>query len=414
MSDLSKWILASMKSSSGESPTSHPVGSVPDGTKPATEGARSSENAADAAAQTPGQPAATASVASDKPSVGGTSGTPANDGTGAAMTGDLAKDKTKPSADDPGTAHAAKASVFATIAETKSAGLAILASLASASPVAAKEAAVAAPAPAPVAPAAPAVVVPPVAPAVAPAADAVKEAADKEAAAKEAAAKEAGARAADAAISALGVGTEGDAVAAFLGDIVKSAEYDAELTVGYLAGMAKQAEQEAAMPPGGMPPGGMPPEGMPPGAAGAPGEGGGADITPEQLMQLLEESGVPPEQLLQSLVESGEIPPEVAQQIMAEAAAAAEQAAAGGGGGAGAGGPPMAPPAEPPPAPPAEQAAPPPPAEKAAGSCEAPSKSPAIAPNDNGTKVVGADADKAKAAKSSMLKAALRALEGRK
>lgn len=344
---LSKWVLGGVSKSAAE--TSHPVDKVDNGTKPATTGERSSENAKDVTAQTPGQSAPVAPVASDKPSTGGTSGTPANEGTGAGMTGDRPAEGTKPNADDPGTSHPAKTAGFASLQETKEAGLSILAALAAAKP-AVKEAA--APAPkdekgAKSAAAAPA----------APAADAPAPEAD---AAKEETAKEAGAKAADTVIEALGLGKEAkDASAAVIGDVLKSAAFDAANVAEYLFAFSKSAAaMPAEMPPemaGGMPPGAE--GGMPPGAladTGAAGAPDGDQISPEELMQLLDEAGVSPEELLQELVASGEIPPEVAQQIMQEAMAA-EQAA--GGAPAEAGAPPAAPAA------PAEQTPPPPPEE---------------------------------------------------
>ena len=127
---LSKWVLAGLHKRAND--TTHPVENADDGTTPATTGAPAAEAKRDAEAQTPGQSAAAAAPASDNPPVGGTSGTPANQGTGAAMAGELKVETPKSTADDPGTSHEAKVSELRTVKEIKAAGLAILSSLATA------------------------------------------------------------------------------------------------------------------------------------------------------------------------------------------------------------------------------------------------------------------------------------------
>lgn len=419
--NLSKWVLGSLKKASE---TSHPVASVDNKTIPATQGERAAENATDANAQTPGQPAATAPVASDTPSVGGTAGTPANEGTGAGMSGDRPAEPVKMKADEPGTAHAAKAS-FATLDEVKSAGLSVLAALASAKQAASMP-----------------IVVEvekeekedkedkpegesseccdkcsakmvggkcsascgknhksaeseekkPDADG-----DGVPDWADKKPGEPDQAktddkiaqeAKAAGAAAADAIIDTLGLtGDKKSASVQLVEDVVKSAEYDAANVFDYLAGFTKAAAEASAQPMD---------AGM---------EQAGADITPEQLMQLLNEAGVSPEELLVELVRSGQIPPDVAEQILAEAESvaqtsntdvAASQA--------------MAPMSEEAPAvAPAMDAA----QQEMSKGAEAKKEKkiePIQAPNESETKVVG---EKTKQSKSAILKAALSVLENK-
>ena len=463
--NLSKWVLGSLKKASDT--TSHPVGSVDAKTVPATQGSRAAENATDANAQTPGQPAASAPAASE------TSAAPVNPDTSAGVSGARPSEPVKMTADDPGTAHAAKAS-FATIEEVKKAGLAVLADLASAKQAAAT----------------PIVVeVEKEEPkseeseeseeskedksetceeckcsmtngkcandkcsmgcgakkseqevscetctkekdstgkcATCPAhkkaeddksatesankkpdadGDGVPDWADKKPGAPDQAkaedkkvdentmaeAKAAGAAAADAVINALGL--EGDMKSAsvqLVEDVVKSAEYDASNVCDYLAGFTKAAAEAAA------------PMAEPTGADA---------ITPEQLMQLLDEAGVSPEELLVELVQSGQIPPEVAEQILAEAQAVAQTPEA-----APAMAPEMAPQAVP-----AEAVAPAMDAAQQEMSKGAESKKdkadkeikPVMAPNESETKVVG---EKTKQSKSAVavLKAALNVLESK-
>lgn len=432
--NLSKWVLGSLKKASE---TSHPVDSVDNKTIPAVQGDRAAENATDANAQTPGQPAASAPAASDTPAVGGTSGTPANEGTGAGMSGDRPSESVKTQSDDPGTSHAAKAS-FATLDDVKSAGLSVLAALASAKKSASM----------------PIVVeVEKVEKEDKPEGesseccdkcsgktdggkcaacgnkhsvsgasedkqaedkkpdadgDGVPDWADKKPGepdqaksdAEMAEAKEAGAAAADAVINALGlVGDKKSASVQLVEDVVKSAEYDAANVFDYLAGFTKAATEAYAQP------------------ADAGMEQAGADITPEQLMQLLNEAGVTPEELLVELVRSGQIPPEVAEQILSEAEsvaqasnvdAAAAQAMA-----------PM--PEAPSQVNPAMDAAQVNPAMDATqqelskgaavlpGNKVEPAKAPIPAPNESETKVVGAK----KQSKAAILKAALSVLENK-
>lgn len=278
---LSKWVLAGMHKRAND--TTHPVENADDGTTPATTGAPAAEAKRDAEAQTPGQSAAAAAPASDNPTVGGTSGTPANQGTGAAMAGELKVETPKSTADDPGTSHEAKVSELRTVKEIKAAGLAILSSLATA-----------------------------------------KSASKEEfATAKEA--QEAGARAADAVIEALGLDAESkQASLAVVDGVLKSAAFDAQNVVDFLTGFVKSASGE--IPPELLEAQGLPPEALgaqgmvPPEAMGAP----EPEISPEELLAVLEEVGVTPVELLEELVESGEIPPEVAQNIVEEAVATAE------------------------------------------------------------------------------------------
>jgi len=288
---LSKWVLAGMHKRAND--TTHPVENADDGTTPATTGAPAAEAKRDAEAQTPGQSAAAAAPASDNPTVGGTSGTPANQGTGAAMAGELKVETPKPTADDPGTSHPAKAARFATIREAKEAGLAILASLATAKSANAQPSAVAANKDA-------------------------GTAKEEFATAKEA--QEAGAAAADAVIEALGLDAESkQASLAIVDGVLKSAAFDAQNVVDFLAGFVKAASGE-------VPSELLEAQGLPPEAQDVPPEALGAeeDISPEELMAVLDEVGVSPEELLEAMVESGEIPPEVAQNIVEEAVATAE------------------------------------------------------------------------------------------
>lgn len=272
---LSKWVLAGLHKRAND--TTHPVENADDGTTPATTGAPAAEAKRDAEAQTPGQSAAAAAPASDNPTVGGTSGTPANQGTGAAMAGELKVETPKSTADDPGTSHEAKVSELRTVKEIKAAGLAILSSLATAKSASAEPSAVAANKDA-------------------------GTAKEEFATAKEA--QEAGARAADAVIEALGLDAESkQASLAVVDGVLKSAAFDAQNVVDFLTGFVKSASGE------------IPPELM-----GAP----EPEISPEELLAVLEEAGVTPVELLEELVESGEIPPEVAQNIVEEAVATAE------------------------------------------------------------------------------------------
>lgn len=291
---LSKWVLAGLHKRAND--TTHPVENADDGTTPATTGAPAAEAKRDAEAQTPGQSAAAAAPASDNPTVGGTSGTPANQGTGAAMAGELKVETPKSTADDPGTSHEAKVSELRTVKEIKAAGLAILSSLATAKSASAEPSAVAANKDA-------------------------GTAKEEFATAKEA--QEAGARAADAVIEALGLDAESkQASLAVVDGVLKSAAFDAQNVVDFLTGFVKSASGE--IPPELLEAQGLPPEALeaqlPPEAMGAP----EAEISPEELMAVLDEAGVTPVELLEELVESGEIPPEVAQSIVEEAVATAE------------------------------------------------------------------------------------------
>lgn len=293
---LSKWVLAGLHKRAND--TTHPVENADDGTTPATTGAPAAEAKRDAEAQTPGQSAAAAAPASDNPTVGGTSGTPANQGTGAAMAGELKVETPKSTADDPGTSHEAKVSELRTVKEIKAAGLAILSSLATAKSASAEPSAVAANKDA-------------------------GTAKEEFATAKEA--QEAGARAADAVIEALGLDAESkQASLAVVDGVLKSAAFDAQNVVDFLTGFVKSASGE--IPPELLEAQGLPPEALgaqgmvPPEAMGAP----EPEISPEELLAVLEEAGVTPVELLEELVESGEIPPEVAQNIVEEAVATAE------------------------------------------------------------------------------------------
>lgn len=280
---LSKWVLAGLHKRAND--TTHPVENADDGTTPATTGAPAAEAKRDAEAQTPGQSAAAAAPASDNPTVGGTSGTPANQGTGAAMAGELKVETPKSTADDPGS-HEAKVSELRTVKEIKAAGLAILSSLATAKSASAEPSAVAANKDA-------------------------GTAKEEFATAKEA--QEAGARAADAVIEALGLDAESkQASLAVVDGVLKSAAFDAQNVVDFLTGFVKSASGEI--------PELLEAQGLPPEAMGAP----EPEISPEELLAVLEEAGVTPVELLEELVESGEIPPEVAQNIVEEAVATAE------------------------------------------------------------------------------------------
>jgi hypothetical protein len=278
-----------------DEPTSHPIGSAPDGTRPVVEGSRSAENSADVKKDVP----VSVETAPDSiNSAGGSTNplTPSAKATGEDSANETSMTKSK--TDDPGTSHPAKAGDNTTDkvgSLTKEAGE--IAALLRAA-------------------------LNPAAPAAAPVAGTEK-----------AAAVAAGAQTAEAAIAI----TKEAAQTVQLQTIIKNAGADAEAFLNFMATYArtKMAAGEeipaAAMEGGpagaGMPPpmpggdaGGMPPPGMDPGAgaggpppgaampggdpgaagAGAPGAGGAGGGL-EELVKAIVESGVDIPQLIAAL-----------------------------------------------------------------------------------------------------------------
>jgi hypothetical protein len=112
LNNLDKWLLETgIKKTAEEASTSHPSGSEDDGTQPAPEGARSSENSKDVSDQSPGQSIEDAENNSEK-GPGGENTPALHQGVEAKATGEDPANETssaKDKKDDPGTSHPAEA-----------------------------------------------------------------------------------------------------------------------------------------------------------------------------------------------------------------------------------------------------------------------------------------------------------------
>jgi hypothetical protein len=369
--DLASWVRnyaaggEVTKQAAADSASSHASASVDDGTKPASTGARSSENSADVSKQQPAQTpeSATASDANCHPSGGRVKhgNEPDANYCDEGKVPPVKDKKDVPDADTAGPKDHEKTSAATLLTDARS----ILAKVASL---------VTAAAPAPVAPAAPAATVEKKAEAACSSATPgttasmcdekapevtvdkgeKKDVKPEDETAKQAAldaARVAGATTARAIAERLGLVKEASAAPqpavsqpanteAYINSIIKEAQLHADRVYTYLSGFAKQAagEMDAMMAAGG---GGMPPEagGMPPGAGGIPGAPAGVEgeaglppgagapgaegqVSDEDLMmlaQVLEEMGITPEELLAELSgqggggmppEAGGMPPE--------------------------------------------------------------------------------------------------------
>ena len=110
MQDVESWMKRSgmtvKSAANADNPTSHPIGSAPDGTKPATEGARGAENTSDVKKDVR---VSVEGAADSVNSAGGSTNplTPSAKATGEDKANETGMVKTK--TDDPGTSHPAKA-----------------------------------------------------------------------------------------------------------------------------------------------------------------------------------------------------------------------------------------------------------------------------------------------------------------